>query len=60
MWIPHFDKLDSQIGSYAFNTQFCTFKEKGKKEKKGSIQEFNLLQMSPQDYGPWTVIESDP
>ncbi len=35
MWIPHFDKLDSQIGPYAFNTHVCTLKEKGKKRKEG-------------------------
>jgi hypothetical protein len=31
---------------------FVHLKKKKKEEEKGSIQEFNLLQMSPQDYGP--------
>jgi hypothetical protein len=48
-----FDKLDSQIESYAFNTHFCTFKEKEKRRREGFNSRVQFA--SNESLGLWTL-----
>jgi hypothetical protein len=48
--------MDTQIEPYALDTFIVSDKNFKNNVKKGPIQGFNLSQIGPSDFVPWTVL----